>query len=403
MKKAIVTILFVSLLLHVSAQFSQPELPKQFRKFGVYNELKLTEVFLLDSMYRYVWDIGNSEWVMNFNMHFTYDPNGNLTDEFFEYWDNLLHQWNNSYKSKSLISYYNLCLQKTSWGWDEILVDWEPQEKYIYEYSTENIMKREIHQTWDLPNNEWDNISAYDYFYATEGSLNTINYLAWDNGTFSWDTTGKQTFFRLPDGSKEFTYIWDFHDATQTYTLVYLIESWMHQPEKQDSIILNVWDESIFEWVPLFFYSYSYNTLNLKTEELYLTWETASQSWIPQGRRTYEYNSDNQLVVETEYSNNGIDWDEVLKYEYFYTDVTSIAEPNSAKLVPYPVPVQDIVTINLPSLSDQGSMNVYDITGQCVLTLEIRSNPISIDVKNLPSGIYYLTTTSGFSGKMLKE
>ncbi|PIF34283.1 putative delta-60 repeat protein/predicted secreted protein (Por secretion system target) [Flavobacterium sp. 9] len=58
---------------------------------------------------------------------------------------------------------------------------------------------------------------------------------------------------------------------------------------------------------------------------------------------------------------------------------------NSFKL--YPNPVKDFITIEMNS-SDNAKLNVFDVTGQIVLSKELKATSTKLNISNLPTGVY---------------
>jgi endonuclease/exonuclease/phosphatase family metal-dependent hydrolase len=66
----------------------------------------------------------------------------------------------------------------------------------------------------------------------------------------------------------------------------------------------------------------------------------------------------------------------------------------------YPNPVNDVLNVSISGIMNDGSVQVYDITGRQVFAGKLSGN--ALNVSNLPSGMYILKM-EGKSGKFIKE
>jgi ligand-binding sensor domain-containing protein len=83
------------------------------------------------------------------------------------------------------------------------------------------------------------------------------------------------------------------------------------------------------------------------------------------------------------------------------TGTTKIINENHLNL--YPNPVQNILHINLSGKT--GALQVFDISGKCLLQKQIKENESSVDVSGLESGIYIVSVlydSKIFTGKVVK-
>ncbi len=76
----------------------------------------------------------------------------------------------------------------------------------------------------------------------------------------------------------------------------------------------------------------------------------------------------------------------------------------------FPNPVREVLNIRLPLEKGGGHINIYNIEGQNVKSLEIRSdnidNPFILDIRSLAEGFYFLNISVNnkcFNAKFVKE
>lgn len=70
------------------------------------------------------------------------------------------------------------------------------------------------------------------------------------------------------------------------------------------------------------------------------------------------------------------------------TTVNSMAAPSSSTVIVYPNPVYDMLTVEWPSIWEQGTLYVYDALGELVLTQPMQPGLHRIDFSSYPSGFY---------------
>ena len=77
-------------------------------------------------------------------------------------------------------------------------------------------------------------------------------------------------------------------------------------------------------------------------------------------------------------------------------------EENELNIAVYPNPAYDIVTVETMCTSSLQGIEIYDITGHCVL----KSSESKIDINALPEGIYFITVVTEnqkFVEKIIKK
>ncbi|MBL7889262.1 MAG: T9SS type A sorting domain-containing protein [Bacteroidia bacterium] len=78
---------------------------------------------------------------------------------------------------------------------------------------------------------------------------------------------------------------------------------------------------------------------------------------------------------------------------YLGNDIaTSITENNTSSIAVYPNPVNDALMIEMSHTDINSSYQIIDVTGKVWMQGSIKNKFTSIEVKNLPNGIYFLRT-----------
>jgi len=73
-------------------------------------------------------------------------------------------------------------------------------------------------------------------------------------------------------------------------------------------------------------------------------------------------------------------------------DGVSVDDPSDPELILYPNPTNDYINIIVQNIEPLQEIGIYDIFGECVLTVETGLRPVStkIDVSALPPGVYFV-------------
>jgi|GEM_PF-2083929 len=88
------------------------------------------------------------------------------------------------------------------------------------------------------------------------------------------------------------------------------------------------------------------------------------------------------------------------------TESVGISYGYRDEIVVYPNPTNGKLTIEVPSLNEDRTIQVMDVTGSLMFIREIKDKKMTMDLSSLPSGIYYLKIYKGdklFIGKIMKR
>ena len=104
-----------------------------------------------------------------------------------------------------------------------------------------------------------------------------------------------------------------------------------------------------------------------------------------------------------------VNWNEVpLEFveEGMDPEEASPANELPTEAIVYPNPFRDQLHLRLPSGFDEGALRVYNEKGQMVLFGEISGNEMSIQLDEIPAGLYFLKAASrdgrSFDRKIVK-
>jgi hypothetical protein len=83
-----------------------------------------------------------------------------------------------------------------------------------------------------------------------------------------------------------------------------------------------------------------------------------------------------------------------VRSEVFTKEVSVYEIHPVSKLLCYPNPATDLITIESDQIGAKASLEVMNLSGQIVRTTETTSSPVSLDVSNLTEGIYFIRVIS---------
>lgn len=114
----------------------------------------------------------------------------------------------------------------------------------------------------------------------------------------------------------------------------------------------------------------------------------------------------NKLILVVCNIDSALHEGETAPYKYFTTAITGIDENNSTgEISIYPNPVKESLTLSY-NFSDKGVVEIFDLQGKVVYKASVVKNLSTIDVSNLPKGVYTLkvsTNKGNFNKKFTKE
>jgi hypothetical protein len=93
----------------------------------------------------------------------------------------------------------------------------------------------------------------------------------------------------------------------------------------------------------------------------------------------------------------------VMKYDSVYVGINV---PKESKLLVYPNPASNQITIETSRTSTGSYLAILNIEGQQLITRQITEPKTQLDISNLPSGVYFVRLTNDKSvvtGKLIKN
>jgi hypothetical protein len=320
------------------------------------------------------WDYLTNSWVNSWKEMTVYDNNGNVVEQSDQYWEN--GEWVNDWKDVLTINTSGVPIELTEYVWEGN--EWVPDEKYTdivwhnWEDLENSVPESYIGHYYN--NGTWVNYERYNAIYTGENYVGT--YEMWENN--AWVNSERDTY-------------------TETAT--------------EQILVYQYWENG--QWVNSGRDTETFDDHGNSTGTKYEYWYNGA--WIVNyaNAQNHTYNNDDD-ITETIIMN----WDELTlslvnsaKYMYsnFYHFESGIYGRNSTIDVHiYPNPVSSAMNIKINEVGiNQYQVDILNVTGQTIYTSSYSSLSASINVENLNRGIYILRITTDnnktYNYKLMKD
>ncbi len=296
------------------------------------------------------------------------------------------------------------------------------QETYNYQY---NANEKKTVELDSMYNNGTINKFKYTFAYNANGKVIELRGSSWDAGawveeeldTLIYDGTGRLTqvkvySYDIPNAIWVNDYLMNYtYNAGNKITAEiaqawngaswdndYKTENIYNAGNKLLSVTSSSWDGA--NWVYDSKDSFIYAAGNYPVTAINIYWDDMANAWVNSYKNDYTYNAANQIETILNHSwNTGTNtWDisdnATLYYQNYTPESVNTVSELSAELTLYPVPVQDILNIEVSLAEKQNTeIIILDITGNPVLTKVSNTDAKFLQVLNtasLPSGNYIL-------------
>ncbi len=302
-----------------------------------------------------------------------------------------------------------------------------PVFRYEMEYNSQHRLILTTVNSYNFAAGIWSLMMWMKMFYNTNSLNSMVGYVAadeepqqWTHNAFTNDGQGRPAYTVsevsadsvswVNDNRTEYTY-----HPNDTSTGEDYIEGMKHMfftyesagagftmgnamlSETTDYNWNNSWEN---DWLDV----YTYDGQNRLIEQVEYTW---AGYWESYERYQYSYDANNNLHQSLKTEWNGMDWHNSQRYTYTWGLDTAIDDdviPSIAgiRLQPSPNPFSSDVSIRIMSKTSQPvELNIYNVRGQLIRTLQARANvPLAWDGRDeagrmAASGIYLLRAVCG--------
>jgi len=303
-----------------------------------------------------------NHWVISYRFTYNYDANGNMMEELYQNWENntWVFRWKYTYTYTYDANGNITEMLEQDWYNNA----WLNNYKSTYTYDANGNMTEYLHQYWS-GYNIWVNSSKYIYTYDTNGNMTEELWQWWDWDYNTWWNREKVTYTYNDNGNlKESLYqeYWGnnlLNNAKVTYTyningnIIEVLSQW--------------WEDNT--WVNGRKVTYTYDVNGNIMEMLEQYWSRYYKVWVNGRKETYTYDANGNLTEELRQR-----WDVPL----------SIADDN-------PLPKQYSLSQNRPNPFNPVTTIHYDLPEQSQVTLmiyDIRGREIRELVNNTQDAGY---------------
>lgn len=311
-----------------------------------------------------VW--GNGAWHNSFKFEFTNNASGQMLEALGYMWSETGSEWMLMFKMT--YTYQNTLIS-------EVLMEmymagmWLPLSKSVFTHDAGGHMTEQLDLSWNTMNSVWENDYKYTWTYQNDRPAECLHQM-WEGG--AWLNEELETWAYNASGycTEEVKMIWsgsaweNFLKATPTYN-----GSWQRTEELIQEWSGGVWTN--WEW-----HQFSYNTSGYLTEKLIQVWE--NKGWENSEREEWIYG---QVGME----------------EY----IPGSREDIRLAVMPNPVFSDAVISFELKERS-QFEINIYDITGKCIYSVEQRQHAAGLqnlklnDISaQLGAGLYFISLSAG--------
>jgi hypothetical protein len=296
----------------------------------------------------------DSLWLNNWLCIPTYDGNGNLSSF-------LTYTWINS--------------------------DWGITNFDTYTYDPNGNSLTHLKQNWQ--NSSWVNNSLNTATYDTAGNCLSGMYQLWQNNT--WENILFTFFTYDPVGNKvmDISQSWSNGTWVNSSRILYDYDTSINLLSKTSQDWVNA------AWRHAYTQQYTYDSWGNSLTGKIMHW---FNGWQPY---------DGGLPVFANHQLDGsVDLTEVYRYTAVIDSIMVFTEPNlSQRMVTmYPNPAHSVVYVSLPgkSTDQNGSLIMYDLRGQIILTKQLVNETTGIDVSGLNPGVYFVRFSDNRMTRVLK-
>ncbi|MCZ2129544.1 MAG: T9SS type A sorting domain-containing protein [Bacteroidia bacterium] len=140
----------------------------------------------------------------------------------------------------------------------------------------------------------------------------------------------------------------------------------------------------------------TYDGSGYLTYNLTQIWDSPSSSWKNNGQINYTNNANGtvQQYIAQSWDTPSNSWKNSQRATYTYNNTTGIYEANEFAFHFYPNPSNDMLNLYLDKNSET-KIEITDFQGRTLLSKIISGNSTIIDMKDLPSGVYFLRLQQG--------
>ncbi len=334
---------------------------------------------------------------------------------------------------------------------DDLLFSWKEE----YDYDRGNTPEKRILYYWNESGQIWENTWKTEYGW-NENNLTQIVKYSWSENK-GWMIDSKTEIdYSNGNPANEYSYYWseienlwinsywtefEFDNNVLSEQISY---NWNQENESWESdskmvcefnenqlltgFIRYYWNPSQKNWIPFSLYTNAYGNNNELVESVSYDWNNTLEDWelyskwIPECNITYSYyelllpfieldeplfNYDlrsqmNKMITNIsgyiwESNNWQFDWTSELFYSEVIINALDNLEVKTVKI--WPNPAQNMIKIHNEVGHEKSTFRLYNISGNEVKFIIITEKTTTLDLTDLPRGMYFYVISNSFSNQ----
>ena len=309
--------------------------------------------------------------------------------------------WHKYYKNEDLQSWIpdsmaeyknsqnGTLIQKLFYKWNN--QDWAPSKLYTYSYNIFGLQTEVLFASWSVNSNTWDTYRKDENTY-TDGGILLSEY------SYFWNST-LNNWVRRSDILTEYDSLGRITRHVSSNIGASQITQYDYDPSGNFTILLANTLPWLMTFKPSIKFEISINERRQRISEI--MFRLIDSVWTLNNKSEYFYNSSGALFQSSHYNwhpeNN--DWMLSSRSHYYYNaHLTTVKNICLEEIDIFPNPTADI--INITGLSHPAEVRLFSIQGQLLKTVhQVES---TIDVSDLPTGVYFVNLTTGMESVVRK-
>jgi hypothetical protein len=342
---------------------------------------------LADSLHNSLWDTTTNEFKLKSRAFFSYDPGGQLLENYSKTLDKSGTSWNNY--SRYAYSYIgSLTTQVTFQQWDKAASAWKNNWMQLYYYDESNMLQGYIVQNYNLTDSTWEYSTKFSYTYDGNKVTQTL-VQGWNDNLNTWVNSNRYT--NTYSGSNLTVIQLEMWDISGSQWKPYSRTTITYSGSKEMQRLTENYDQETSAWYNTTRIDITYGTASgLKETETEVHWN--SSAWVNAVNTVYTYNNGNlKTTTIQEWAAHLNAWRNRNLGEYYYSDheVHGIGEVATEKPL-LPNPIQAGQSFRLTGLDENSQyyIEMSSVTGAFCGSWQTTGNGMITILPALRPGLY---------------
>ncbi len=377
-----------NLLQEIYSQYNTSEEAWEYynKNENIYNDSNL----IIETNH-YSWQPNLSIWLLDGQMEYIYDENGNNTEFTVHVWEGLTsypyYQKESSYSDQHVLIQ---SIEKINNPEFNQLVN---MRRIVKSVNAEGHIENSLTTLWNSETETWENRALSDFIYNNQGLVYSRENSVWQeqNNVFIRQSRTEYFYQNGTEIATEINSSWsqEFGEWVGLNKYDRVLDGFGNQ----ESLNYSYWNSQISNWTPFF-----------KTERIHDTSISSEDIILPVDFTE----TPSMLLQEDLYQYLGNNYELNASTQFYYTPLSIVSGINehhdNIQVSIYPNPCREIINVGVVNTVPY-TFELYDITGKRVIQ-QVETTSTQIGTTGLSSGIYiYRIHSNGLdiTGKIIKE